>query len=215
MKVDFWFDAGCPWTWGTSRWLAEVAAARGDEVRWRPYSLAVKNGLFSDDPPDIPEQYVESAKAGHAWLRVVAKLAEDDTERAGERPGDNAGVGRLYTELGRRVHHDEVNAADVDLAEALEAAGFDRGLAACADDESLDASIQASMDEATALVGDDVGVPIIAVDGSGVSGPVVSPVPTGDEALRLYDAVLTGLSTPGFFELKRTRDVPPALPARP
>lgn len=204
MKVDFWFDASCPWTWATSRWLADATAARGDEVRWRPYSLPMKNGLFGDGPPSIPEQRLERAEASHGWARVVARVAAED----------EAGVGPLYTELGRRVHHDGQDATEVELPDALAAAGLDPALASSAGDGALDAAVQASIDAATALVGDDVGVPVLAVDGSGVSGPILSPVPSGDAALRLYDAVLTALGEPGFFELKRTRDVGPALPHR-
>ena len=40
-------------------------------------------------------------------------------------------------------------------------------------------------------------------------GPVVSPAPTGEAAGRLWDGVLAVAGTPGFFELKRTRDVGP------
>ena len=71
------------------------------------------------------------------------------------------------------------------------------------------------MAEAIDLVGDDVGVPILLFrDGeevAAVSGPVVSPAPTGDAAVALWDHVVALAWLPSFFELKRTRTGPPQL----
>jgi predicted DsbA family dithiol-disulfide isomerase len=194
MRIDAWFDPVCPWTWATSRWLVGCAAARGVEVRWHPYSLTIKN-----DSPVGP-----ALRA----LRVVAAA----------RRQDGAAVGPLYTELGRRIHHDEERADD-DLAGALAAVGLDPELAAAADDASFDDDIRRSMDEVTALVGDDVGIPIAAIDdGDGpwaASGPVLRAIPVGDEALALFDAWVATLRVPGFAELKRARSGPAPLPERP
>ncbi|MBA2624516.1 MAG: DsbA family protein [Acidimicrobiia bacterium] len=206
MKLDFWFDPACPWTWATSRWLVEVTGARGHEVTWRPYSLPVKNGVLDGTAPEgMPDHIVEAAKGDHRALRVVAAVRREDP----------AGVGPLYTELGRRFHHDGVVPSEDDLAAMLTAVGLDPALAVAADDASLDADLRASMAEATDLVGDDVGVPILAVDGQAVFGPILAPAPTGDAALRLFDAVVATLTEPGFFELKRARTRGPALPERP
>ena len=54
-------------------------------------------------------------------------------------------------------------------------------------------------------VGIEVGTPVIAVDGVAFFGPVVSPIPRGEAAGRLWDGVLLVAGTDGFFELKRTR----------
>lgn len=48
---------------------------------------------------------------------------------------------------------------------------------------------------------------------TGLSGPVFSPAPTGEAALRAWDAVRVLLAEPGFFELRRARTGPPALAA--
>ena len=61
-------------------------------------------------------------------------------------------------------------------------------------------------------MGDDVGTPVIRVEGVALFGPVVSPAPTGDDAGRLWDGFLLVAGTPGFFELKRTRTVGPIFP---
>jgi hypothetical protein len=75
-----------------------------------------------------------------------------------------------------------------------------------------------SHQEGITLVGSEVGSPIIAVPGpdpahikTAFFGPVVSPAPIGDQAARLWDAILAAASTPGFFEIKRTRTVGPVF----
>jgi len=39
----------------------------------------------------------------------------------------------------------------------------------------------------------------------------VTPIPRGEAAGRLWDGVLLVASTPGFFELKRTRTAKPSF----
>src|SRR3954453_7862468 len=67
--VAFYFDPACPWTWNTSRWLVEVAQARGLDIDWLPPSLAVLNA-----DREIPPQYRPTMEVGHATLRMVAVL---------------------------------------------------------------------------------------------------------------------------------------------
>jgi predicted DsbA family dithiol-disulfide isomerase len=194
VRIDAWFDPVCPWTWATSRWLVGCATARGVEVRWHPYSLT-----FQHDSPVGP-----AVRA----LRVVAAV----------RAQDELAVGPLYTELGRRIHHDGEKADD-DLGGALAAVGLEPELATAVDDESWDDAIRTSMAEAKALVGDDVATPIAAIDDGdgprGASGPILTAMPTGDEALQLFDAWVATLRIPGFAELKRSRSGPPPHPERP
>jgi hypothetical protein len=73
----------------------------------------------------------------------------------------------------------------------------------------LDDSLRASHQEALDLVGDEVGTPVVAVDGVGFFGPVVTPAPKGEAAGRLWDGALLVSSTPGFYEMKRTRTAGP------
>ncbi len=54
-----------------------------------------------------------------------------------------------------------------------------------------------------------MGTPIIAVEGTAFFGPVISPAPKGEEAGKLWDGVLLAASYPGFFEIKRSRNVGP------
>jgi hypothetical protein len=71
--------------------------------------------------------------------------------------------------------------------------------------------MRASHFDGIGRVGQDVGTPVIAVDGVAFFGPVISPAPKGDEALRLWDGVVAVASYPGFFEIKRTRTTGPVF----
>ena len=169
--------------------MTDVAPRRGIDVRWRAYSLDMKN----DKPPSTAQ----------GALRIVEAVWADH----GDEP-----IGRLYTEVGTRVHLQEDTTLDA-LAAALEAAGLDAGYLAAAHDERWDAEIRWSMDEAIRAVGDDVGVPILVFGGgAGLCGPVMEPVPTGEDAVALWDHVVALARTPGFYELKRSRSF--RLPSR-
>lgn len=89
--------------------------------------------------------------------------------------------------------------------------GLEADLAAYATSDELDESLRASHAEGIGLVGEDVGTPIVAIDGKAYFGPVVTPAPTGDAALRLFEGLrlLTGVD--GFYELKKTRTQGPIL----
>lgn len=199
MKVTFWFDPGCPFCWLTSRWVVDVAAERDLEIDWQPISLLLKN----DPPADSP--FYATLVRTHGMLRVVESVR---TAGHADRIGD------LYRELGRLVHHERN--PDADLASLLESLGLDPAHAAALDDESFDTAIVTSMSDGLGLTGDDVGVPLIAIETDhgrvGAFGPVISTFPDHDTGLRLWDAFVTMISTPSFYELKRTRDGVPDLP---
>lgn len=131
----------------------------------------------------------------------------------------NAGVDKLYTAMGARYHHDKEDIDDPSaLEEILQVCNFPTQLTTAANDESWDKDIQGDMDQAIAKAGTDVGVPLIVLDvgkGPGFFGPVMSPAPTGKAAVKLWDAVIAAGSTPGFFELKRTRETDPIFGERP
>jgi hypothetical protein len=55
-------------------------------------------------------------------------------------------------------------------------------------------------------VGLDVGVPVVEIDGVTSSGPVLSSIPRGDDALALFDAVRALAHQPGFLRIERSRD---------
>lgn len=193
-NVEFWFDPICPWCWMTSRWISEVAETRGFEVAWRPISLKIINeGKERNAHSDHHD-------AGHRAMRVI------ETARA--TVGD-AAAGKLYTEIGTRIHPGARRDLDDVIAEALAAAELDPAFAAAADAEDADAQLRANTVHALEAAGPDVGVPIISIDGNAFFGPVMTPAPKGDDALRLWDALYAASTVPGFYELKRGRTVGP------
>ncbi|MEU1532071.1 mycothiol-dependent nitroreductase Rv2466c family protein [Streptomyces fagopyri] len=200
--VDFWFDPVCPWTWLTSRWLLEVREARHVTVDWHVMSLAVLNEGRLDE---LPEH--QRVLMGQAWAPVRVLIAA-------ARAHGPAVLEPLYTALGTRFHLREEPRTRPTVEAALRDAGLPVSLADAGDTDAHDLELRASHREAIDLVGSDVGSPVIAVPGPGTGkvaffGPVVTPAPRGEEAARLWDATLTVASTPGFYEIKRTRTVGP------
>lgn len=201
--VRFWIDPVCPWCWVTSRWMVAVAAERDLAVQWQPISLLLKN------QPSPDSEYYPAVKWSYGLLRVLEAVRATDGEGA---------VGDLYTEYGRRIHHDGQSMWDV--ADALAAIGLDAAHAAAFDDESYDAEILRRHEEGLALVGNDVGTPIISLpDAAGtevaIFGPVITSVPPLAESLELWDVVARVARMPQFFELKRTRTSRPEFGPRP
>ena len=84
-------------------------------------------------------------------------------------------------------------------------------MADAADSDEFDDAVKKSHRAGMDQVGLEVGTPVITFDGRAFFGPVVTPAPKGEAAGVLWDGVLAVTGTPGFFELKRTRDVPPAF----
>lgn len=196
--VDVYFDPACPWAWMVSRWMLAVREVRDVEVAFRPLSLAAINEGRDEPGAGGPP-------SGKLWrpVRVFqAALAH----------GGPAVVEPLYNALGRRIHLEGADIADPEvLAAALAEAGLPENLAAAAESTAFDETLRADRRAVGALVGDDVGTPVITVEGVSFFGPVISPAPTGEEAGRLFDGCLLLAGYPGFFELKRTRTLGPIL----
>lgn len=205
MEVSFYFDAMCPWTWMTSRWLVDVAGQRDVDITWRSFSLPLLNegkplpAALLEAMPDLPDRLA----LGTGILRINESLRQ---------AGRNDDIGRFYRECGQRFHVEGSPPDGAVLEGAAMAAGVDDQLAA-AQDPSWDAALRSSLEEAVAKAGPDVGSPVLVLDGAerGAFGPIVSPPPSGKEAGRLWDAVVALHSLPTFFELKRGRSEPPAL----
>jgi 2-hydroxychromene-2-carboxylate isomerase len=195
--AEFWFDTLCPWAWLTSRWMLEVEQVRDVSVRWRPMSLAILN-----DGRDLPADYLARIALGWGPMRVCV---------AAEQHHGPEAVGPLYTALGTRFHPQQLPKDRPTIESAIAEAGLPAGLADAMDDPSYDEAVRASHEEGMSLVGNDVGTPIIRVDGFSFFGPVVTPVPRGEAAGKLWDGVLLIAQTPGFYEIKRTRDVRPSF----
>ncbi len=190
-QVEFWFDPLCPWAWMTSRWVTEVEKVRDIDVTWNVMSLAVLN-----EGRELDERYVEMMTKAWGPVRVVTA--------AKELHGQDV-VKPLYDAIGTAVHpggEQDLHAATVaGLAEA----GLPADLIRFADSEEYDEQLRASHQRGISLVGEDVGTPVVAVNGVAFFGPVVTPAPTGEAAARLWDGCVLVAGTPGFYELKRSR----------
>lgn len=189
--VDFWFDPICPFAWATSRWILEVEKVRDIEVNWHVMSLAVLN-----EDKDIDEDYRKGLESAWGPVRVVIAAAAAHGQDV---------VGKLYTAMGELIHYEGVKDRAEVIDRALERVGLPADLARAADTDDHDQALRASHEEGISKVGQDVGTPVVALNGTAFFGPVITRVPTGEEAARLFDASVTLASFPYFFEIKRTR----------
>jgi len=191
-QLDFWFDPLCPWAWITSRWVLEVEKVRPVEARWHVMSLAVLN----EGKEDMPERYKEFMQT--AWGPVRVCIAAE------QKFGPDVLL-PLYTALGTRFHNEKQERDRETIEAALAEAGLPVELADAAESAEYDEALRASHKDGMDRVGYEVGTPVISVDGTSFFGPVVSPIPRGEDAARLWDGVLLVAKTDGFFELKRSR----------
>lgn len=194
--ADFWFDPTCPWAWMTSRWMTEVEQVRDVDVRWHVMSLSVLN-----EGRDLPADY--RAAMDRAWGPVRVIIA------AQQAHGDDV-VKRLYDAMGTRIHPGgRGKELDAVIAESLAEVGLPAELAEAATTDAHDEALRASHQGAMDIVGDEVGTPVVAINGTGFFGPVMTPAPKGEDAGRLWDGFVLVTGVPGFYELKRTRTARP------
>jgi 2-hydroxychromene-2-carboxylate isomerase len=192
VDVDFWFDPLCPWAWITSRWMQEVEQVRPVRTRWHVMSLAVLN----ESKEGLPERYREGLKK--AWGAVRVCIAAE--QKAGPQV-----LGPLYTALGTRRHLEKLELNRETIEAALAEVGLPAELADAMDSTEYDEALRASHCDGMDRVGYEVGTPVIALNGFSCFGPVVSPIPRGEAAGRLWDGFVLVAGTDGFFELKRSR----------
>lgn len=200
-QVDVFVDPVCPFAWITSRWLAEVERLRPLRLTFQVMSLSVLN----DGRDDLSDFYRDLVDRAWGTARVLVAAQDHHGPEA---------TRRLYEAFGRRLHLQDRRADQALIVEALHAAGLPSDLADVADTDAWDDRLRASHHRGVDPVGDEVGTPVVHIRRTpgaptvALFGPVLSSCPRGHAALQLWDAIVAAASTPQFFELKRSRDVP-------
>jgi 2-hydroxychromene-2-carboxylate isomerase len=196
-QADFWFDPMCPFAWVTSRWMEEVEQVRDIKVDWHVMSLSVLN-----EERDLPAEYQAMMAQGWGPVRVIVAARDLHGEEY---------IKKLYDAMGSRIHIGQNTDFDAVIGESLEEVGLPADLAKYAHTDEYDQQLRASHKDGIDRVGDDVGTPVVAFNGTAFFGPVLTRIPRGEDAGRMFDGAVLMSGYPGFFELKRSRTESPTF----
>jgi hypothetical protein len=200
--VTFYFDPRCPWCYQTSRWARRLTELGEIELEWRPFSLEVVNRPEGTDTDDLEPTAAPA-------LRTAVLLAQE--------AGADA-VGPFYAALGVRTFETAPPPSDhhAMIRDSLAEASFDPDLCdrALADPETWRIVVE-STEGVVERIG-KLGVPALGLDGDDgalMFGPVMSDLPSDDDAVELWRHTAWMIRNDNFWELKRALRRPPDLPS--
>lgn len=190
-RIGFHFDVMCPWAYEASVWIREVRGATDLQIDWRFFSLEEINRSVGKLHP-----WEREWSYGWGLLRVAALLRRRSME---ECDRFYAVAGRALHVEGRKPHRPEV------AAELLASIGLDPAIVdAAIKDPTTHDDVRADHEAVVSHGG--FGVPTLVFDdGSHLYGPVMTPAPTGDDALALWELVLATRRFPHLYEIKRPK----------
>jgi mycothiol-dependent nitroreductase-like protein len=193
VRLTFWFDPSCKWTWRTSRWLVRVAELEGHTIVWEPLSLPHLHDADDVDPADQDDATEAARRAG----RLVERLTQ---------AGDQGAVARFYAAYGLHRHARKERASAALVLIAAGEAGLGPEVVAAVDDAGLDEAVARRTDQGVEAAGGGVGSPLLRLgDGPVFFGPIITEVPGDEAAVRLLRTVEAAMTEPVFLELKRGR----------
>lgn len=198
MNISFYFDPICPFCWITSRWILQVQPHRNLNVIWKPFSLALRNGELN--PKDRESSHAEDYRNSHRALRVMVTVQDEN----------DIPLIESYSAIGFEHHVMGEALGDTTIEKMLEKLNLPKELIERKNEEELDKKIQSYVNEATAIVGNDIGVPVIVFekdDGTkqGYFGPVLNELPELEDSLAIFDGLSKLATAKSFYELKRSR----------
>ena len=188
--VDFHFDVLCPWAYQTSKWIRDVRRQNGLSIDWRFFSLEEINRFEGKKHPwERPWSY------GWSLMRIGAVLRRQSMDH----------LDAWYERSGRALHEEGLRVHEPDVAQALlgeiglDPATVDEAL----DDEGTHDEVRSEHDRVVAAGG--FGVPTLFFGDQALFGPVLIHPPTGESAMRLWDAVTSWLEFPHLYEIQRPK----------
>lgn len=196
-RVDFWFDPLCPFAWVTSRWILEVEKVRDIHVQWHVMSLGVLNEEKNPSPAEDAEQLSR-------WLPARASTAV-------EKQYGQAVLADFYTAVGTEIHNRGNREFESATLNALRELDLAPEIAQQAKTDANDEAMRTSHERGISQVGQEVGTPILAFQGTAFFGPVLTRIPRGEDAGKIFDGSLALAQFPYFFELKRSRTESPVF----